>query len=283
MAQREEVPWTQYVAKAFTWQWNLLAFGAAVVVGVISGVPDIVLPVVMAGELVYLGAMSAHPKFRKSVDIAHHKVINAESAQERRATRVTDTLNMLTTERRTRFLELRERCIRMNRLAAGVRGQTGSDPMNTGSLDKMLWTFLRLLASEQSLESFNSSTDATKMERRVRSLEQQVKESKERGEDKITRALVDSLATAQLRLNNLEKADENGRFVGIEIDRIEDKIKALVEMAVSHEDPDFISGQVDSVAASMIDTEAAMREMSFVPGVDEFDEAAPSILSEGVY
>ena len=281
MAQHEELPWTQYVTKAFTWQWNLLAFGAAVVVGVISGMPDIVLPVVLAGELAYLGAMTAHPKFRKSVDVAHHKSLNTESALKTRRTRVADTLHTLSHDRRERFGVLRDRCIHMNRLAAGVRGQAGSSPMHTGSLDKMLWTFLRLLASQQALASFNSSTDATKMERRVRDLKRQVEEAKGRDEEKITRALIDSLATATLRFNNLEKADENARFVTIELDRIEDKIQALVEMAVSHEDPDFISGQVDDVAASMIDTEAAMREMSFVP--DEFDEVAPAIMSEAAY
>ena len=54
-------------------------------------------------------------------------------------------------------------------------------------------------------------------------------------------------------------------------------------MAISHEDPDFLSGEVDSVAASISDTEAVMREMSFVPGVEQFDDTAPAILTEATH
>ncbi|MCA9697008.1 MAG: hypothetical protein KC431_05755, partial [Myxococcales bacterium] len=106
-----------------------------------------------------------------------------------------------------------------------------------------------------------------------------VAEAKDRGDDKILRALVDSLATAQLRLDNLQKATRNAEFVDIELDRIEDKIKALVEMAVSHEDPDFISNQVDSVAESISHTEQAMREMTMLSNIDDdFEQGAPAIL-----
>jgi hypothetical protein len=277
-----ELHWTQYVTRAFTWQWNLLLLGGATVAALISGHADIALPLVLAAEGTYIAAMSANRKFRKSVDVAHHKALHVAQAEEKKANRLRDMLQSLTHDRRDRFIQLRERCSSMAHIAARVRGEMGTSPMHAQSLDKMLWTFLRLLASDQALSRFASSTDTVSVQRRVKDLEAQIATAKRKSEgDKIVRALVDSLATAKLRLDNLSRAEENSRFVAIELDRVEDKIQALVEMAVGHEDPDFISGQVDDVAASLDITEAAMRDMS-VPGV-EYDDEAPQILTEAAY
>lgn len=59
---------TKYLGAAFSWHWNMLAFGAAVVFAFLSGHPDIFLPLFGAAEIAYLGLLSTHPKFRKSVD-----------------------------------------------------------------------------------------------------------------------------------------------------------------------------------------------------------------------
>lgn len=275
-----ELGWGRYIAKAFTVRWNMLIFGAAVVAGVISGVPDIAIPLVLAGEMTYLAALSANTKFRKAIDAQHHKALNTASATARAKTRVEDVLGTLSTRRRERFTSLRNRCLEMSRLAAGVRGDAHpSSTLHTESLERMLWVFLRLLASEKALERFLETTDAVSMRKRVAELEKRTAKAKKEGNEKILRALIDSMATAQLRVDNLQKAEDNAEFVEIELDRIEDQIQALVEMGVGHEDPDFLSGQVDSVTASISHTEEAMRDLSFLPGVDELEESTPSILS----
>jgi len=278
--------WGQYVARAFTWRWNMLAFGAAMVLAMISGVPDVAVPLVLAAEVTYLGAIVGNPKFRTAIEAQRHAAVREAQEETRPVTSAEDrlrkALGALDLDRRHRFTQLRDRCIEMQRIAAGVRGHAGAagDDLHMEALDRMLWVFLRLLASQKALTLFVDTTDAAALHSRVSELEARITEAKEGDNDKIRRALIDSVATAQLRVNNLLKAEHNAEFVEIELDRIEDKIQALVEMAVSHEDPDFISSQVDSVAASISHTEEAMREMSFLPGVDsEMDESAPSILS----
>ena len=54
----------KYIQKAFTYHWNLLAVGAGVVLGVVSGRPDIVIPLIAAGEVAFLAGLSTHPRFR---------------------------------------------------------------------------------------------------------------------------------------------------------------------------------------------------------------------------
>jgi hypothetical protein len=67
----------------------------------------------------------------------------------------------------------------------------------------------------------------------------------------------------------------------LEIDRLENKIRSLSELAVNRQEPDYISGQVDQVAASMIETEKTMNDLRFVTGLDTVDEA-PSLLQSEV-
>jgi hypothetical protein len=67
----------------------------------------------------------------------------------------------------------------------------------------------------------------------------------------------------------------------LEIDRLENKIRSLSELAVNRQEPDYISGQVDQVAASMMETEKTMNDLRFVTGLDTVDEA-PSLLQNEI-
>lgn len=283
--------WWSYVRKAFTWRWNLLVFGGGVVAALLSGAPDVALPLVAAAELVYLGGLTAAPKFRAAVEAELH----AQRAPAEQADRAQKSLGQLLAglapARRERFQRLLARCLDMKRIAAGVRGHSGElggDTVATPALDRMLWAFVRLLWSQQALERFLKSTDHAAIEQRITELQQKIADIKAKREgapelapehDKIMRALVDSLATAELRSDNVQKARRNAEFVDVELDRIEGKIQALVEMSVGHEDADTIGLQVDSVAESIAHTEEAIREMRSITGLQgEADEAAPSIL-----
>jgi hypothetical protein len=274
--------WWSYVGKAFRWRWNLLILGGGVVAALLSGAPDVALPLVAAAELLYLGGLTAAPKFRAAVEAEIHAK-NAPAEQAERAQQsLGQLLSGLAPARRDRFQRLLTRCLDMKRIAAGVRGHSGEvgrGSVPTPALDRMLWAFARLLWSQQALARFIDSTDAEAMKARITELEAKVADARTREDEKIMHALVDSLATAQLRLDNFEKAARNAEFVDIELDRIEGKIQALVEMTVGHEDSDLISTQVDSVAESISHTEDAIREMTSITGLQsEADEVAPSIL-----
>ena len=77
------------------------------------------------------------------------------------------------------------------------------------------------------------------------------------------RSLQDSLADAQLRLDNYQKSTKDADFVAVELDRIETKIKALIEMGVSRQDPDSFSTQVTAAAESMQQTESTVNLQSY--------------------
>ena len=51
-------------------------------------------------------------------------------------------------------------------------------------------------------------------------------------------------------------------------------------MAINRQDPQFVSGQVDQVADSLVQTEQTMNELQFA-GLDPIDDAAPNIFPRG--
>src|SRR5690606_8809242 len=71
---RAPTGFSRYVKAAFTWHWNLLALGAGVAFAMLSGKPDMVLPLVMAGEILYLGMLTTRPRFQQAIDARASKM-----------------------------------------------------------------------------------------------------------------------------------------------------------------------------------------------------------------
>ncbi|MEZ4399466.1 MAG: hypothetical protein R3B06_05585 [Kofleriaceae bacterium] len=289
---RPRAGWFRYVKEAFMFRWNLLVFGGAAAAAVISGHPDVALPLVAAGELAYLAGLTSLPRFQAAIDAkarseGHGTAAAAVGGDTRSARdRLTAVLGSLEPDRRNRFLRLRARCVEMQRIANAVRGDT-NDPsgaaaeLRTPALDRLLWVFLRLLLSQQALGRFLRAADGAAIERQLAELQARQQEAATKGDDRILRSLSDSVATAQLRLDNYQKARGNAEFVTVELDRIEAKIQALTEMAISHQNPDELSIQVDAVAAGMSQTEETIRELQSITGLGDTQEA-PAILSTDV-
>jgi hypothetical protein len=186
-------------------------------------------------------------------------------------------------EARKRFEQLHARCIEMRHLAVGVRGASGRDAgsaeeIRTPGLDRLLWLFLRLLMSKNSLDRFLTTMDSEEISTRLDQLRKDVAAAQQAGDERIVRSLQDSIAMAELRLDNYERAKKNAQFVTIELDRIEGKIQALAEMAVNRQDPDLLSSQVDSAAESMRQTEKAVSELQHLTGLADELQDPPAIL-----
>ena len=273
-----------YLKEAFLFRWNLLFFLGGAAAAAISPLPDVLLPLACAAELAYLGGLASIPRFRSAIDAKDHADrSSAGGAASPPPAALSDLLRGLDPAARQRFDRLRARCLDMQRLARGVTGQT-SDPSRTDeirapALDRLLWAFLRILYSQQALQRFLAASDEPELRRNLEDLKARQARAKERGDERIGRSLADSVATGELRLENHRKAVSNEEFVGVELDRIEGKIQALAETAVSHQDPDLISSQVDSVAASMAHTEEAIREINQITGLNEQLSEAPAILN----
>ena len=280
-----------YLSEAFRFRWNLLFFLGASLAGVISPAPDVAIPVILAGELLYLIGLTSIPRFRAAVDAKVHARNKQKKSNKSKLSPASRTLSELmdelSAESRERFLSLRKRCLDMQRIARGVRGESRqkneADEVRTPALDRLLWVFLKLLRSQQSLSRFLSTTDEQAIQGRLKQLVTRREALSEATDERLLRSLVDDIATTELRLDNYRKAEKNAEFVDVELDRIEGKIQALTEVMVSHQDPDYISSQVDSVAESMKHTEEAIQELNSITGLRDELDSTPEILDTEIY
>jgi hypothetical protein len=272
-----------YLKEAFLFRWNLLFLLGGAAGAALTPLAPVLLPLVAAGELTYLAGLISVPRFRAAIDAKVHAGTSEKTMKPAAPVSLVTMLTGLPREARDRFERLHARCVEMRGIAAGVRGAAGdqggtAEEIRTPGLDRLLWLFLRLLLSSTALDRFLQSIDGHDLTTKVGELRKSLAAAQAEGDERIVRSLQDSLAMAELRLDNFGRAKKNADFVSIELDRIEGKIQALAEMAVNRQDPDFLSSQVDSAAESMRQTEKAVSELQHLTGLADQLEEPPAIL-----
>jgi hypothetical protein len=278
----------KYIQSAFANRWNLLALFGGMGVAMLSGFPDVALPLVLAAEAAYLGMLGTHPKFQSYVDAQRAARERTEKGQTSQQA-LKQIRQLLPPPALARFEKLRSQCLELRQIAADIAhsrtAEVGAplDSLQLAGLDRLLWIFLRLLFTEYSLNKFLARTNPQQMNQEIDGIQQRLSRlANEPHADKIRRLLEDNLQTSKDRLANYEKAKTNHELVQLEIDRLENKIKSLAELSVNRQEPDFISGQVDQVAGSMLETEKTMNELQFATGLSPIDEDVPSLVQPPV-
>ena len=281
----------EYVKHAFLFPWNLLVFIGGAALAAMSPQPDAFVPIVMGLEIAYLTGLTAIPRFRTAIDakIAARRRGDTDTPRPTGATEqsLEKILESLPAPALRRFLLLRQRCFEMRSITSGIRGQadTASDSaesIRTPALDRLLYLFLRLLVSQNGLDRFLRSTSEKDLDAKLTDVRARLEAAKTANDERVTRSLQDSLADAELRLDNYRKAMKDAEFVAIELDRIETKIQALIEMGVSRQDPDYLSHQVTAAAESMQHTEAAVNQLQHLTGLADQIEEPPPILEANI-
>jgi hypothetical protein len=269
-----------YVGAAFKQHWNLLLFGGATAAALISPAPDVLVPLVLAGELTYLTGLAGHPRFRSWVDRKQAEAARGpETSPATPPPSIDALLATLPKASQKRFADLKARGAEMLRLTAGIRAATSASGVlgeQTPAMNRMLWMFLRLLISEAALDRFLGGTDEATLDAQMADLRQRA--SGKQQDPRILRSLTDSIATLELRRQNLAQARTNRELVELELNRIESQLQALGEMGISLEDPEAIT-QLGTLSRGFDEAEASLGELSRVPGLEGFSsEAAPQIL-----
>jgi len=291
MASDDSPGMLTYVKHAFLYHWNMLFFVGGLVASALSPAPGAFIPILTGLEIAYLTGLSSIPRFRTAIDA---KVAAAKRRQALGGRGDEDTqqslerlLGTLPPNALRRFLALRNRCFEMRSIASGVRAHVGStedssDNIRTPALDRLLFLFLKLLVTQNVLTRFVESTSEKELAGRVEDVKIRLASAEKDKDDRVANSLKDSLADAELRLENYRKSTKDAEFVAVELDRIETKIQALIEMGVSRQDPDYLSTQVSAAAESMQHTEDAVNQLQHLSGLaDQLDEP-PAILEADI-
>ena len=268
-----------YLWKAFTRPWNLLIVLGASAAAAMTPAPDVLLPLIVAGEALYLGALVSLPRFRQAIDAQEAEKARAETRAN--APSMTQLLVGLRADGQKRFNDLRRRCLEMRSIARAARPVgLGETDVWTPALDRLLYGFLRLLGQQTSLLRFLQSTTSDELTKRLDDLKKRAEAAKGTGDERMIRSVEESIAIAEQRLDNYQKAVKNADFAALELDRVETKIQALIELAANRQDPNFLSEQVDAAAESMNHTEQTLNQLQQITGVTDQLEEVPPILDE---
>ena len=270
-----------YLKKAFTYHWNLGLFTVGLVGAVLSPWPDALLPLVAMMETMYLGGMVGIPKFREAIDAELHA---GRPAVESKESTLSELVGGLGIDAQKRFQMLRRRCTDMQAIASDLRGTDAvgdvAGSMRTSGLNQLLWGFLRLLHHQAALRKLLASMDSADIALKQRQVSEGLVRAKAAADERLIRSHEERLATVGERLAHYERSRKDLEFVTAELDRIEDKIQSLSEMAVNQADPNGLSAQIDATAESMQATESRLSEFQAGSTVLPALGDAPSILSD---
>jgi hypothetical protein len=277
----------KYVKRAFVIPWNLLAFGAVSVAGMIAGYPVVVLPLAAAAEIAFVAGLAVNARFQSAIDAEELKArtgLEIESASHQ----IEDMLKAMSPKDRSRFEKLKKQCVDLREIARGIKGHTGDDlrilpDLQSGGMNRLLWIFLKLLYSKTSIERFFKTIDQKaivedidRAEVRLAALGPEENDSETNRRRRAT--LQDHIRTSRSRLENYKNARDNYEFILDEIERLSSKIASLAELSINRQDPDFITREVDTVTASVQNSEQAMSELEFITGLSGKDDLTPALL-----
>jgi hypothetical protein len=274
----------KYIKEAFLFHWNLLALAGGVGFAVLSGHPDVAMPLVLAGEAAYVGLLATNPRYQRHIDAQEAKAGRAQASAES----VDRLLQALPPDKVRRFQSLRRRCLALRQIADEMRNTQGIDPvrsldeMQLSDLDRLLWTDLRMLYTQYQLDRFLETTSVEQLQAEVTRLERKIagaaKDPSSPATQRILPTLQEGLETAKARLENREKARENRELLQVEIESLEAKIQSINELAINRHDPDFIRGQVDQIVRGLVRTEQTMNDLESVTGGQSYEATVPKIL-----
>ncbi len=222
------------------------------------------------------------PFFRRWVDRKNQDANQlASAAQVTQFVQKRDALlQSLSPPRRERYAALAEVCRNIESASAEnpISSDSGTDP-RLRKLDELMWTFLRLLTIEESLDRFletereenlphvirEAEAEATRLTKEV----EEMKAKKNPAADSRQRFLgsrLERLEVLRKRLQRIEQAQENLALVVSEQERLDQQIKLIRADAVATKNAETLTARIDATVEHLDQTNKWLSEM------DEFKD-----------
>jgi hypothetical protein len=215
-------------------------------------------------------------------------------------------LGALSGSRRQRYQTLTAVCHDIETASADQpfsSADPGGDP-RLRKLDELMWTFLRMLTIEESIERFLETERRDNVPRLVQEAEEEAARlSAEFDSLKARRVDSDALETQQRlvssrlerlevlrkRSQRIEQAHANLRLVASEEDRLEEQIKLTRADAMASKNADTLTARLDATVEHLDQTNRWLKEMDefkdlvgelpSTPGRLGYESAAPPVIS----
>ena len=187
-------------------------------------------------------------------------------------------LNSLSVARRARYNELSGLCAMIETASSDAQAATGLEiTSRLEKLDELLWTYLRMLTAEQTLEVFLEGERREQIPQLVRSLDaeaetlaKEVTELKKVSPPPLALAPKERLLTSRLdrlnglkqRLSKIEQAQANLDLIRSEQSRLVEQVKLIRADAVASKNADALSARIDMSIEHLATTNQWLSEVT---------------------
>jgi hypothetical protein len=269
--------------------WLMLAAFA------LFGVQEPGLLVVGAGvELAYLSILATNPRFQRFV--AGEQLV---SSQRDVQAQLQTLFTSLSDGDRRRYQRLATRCQGILEQQFGRSTDSPGFTMQSESLGKLTWMYLRLLVTRQAIlrvvsTSGGGPATVVRMSDYPQTPPGERTEDLQRRLTELQRRLADSTLTDDLRhslqgqsellqqrLKRRAEAERKLAFLDAELQRIEEQVELIREHAVLSTDPETFSHRIDEIGATLSGTADWIAEQQRALGaMDDLLSESPSLTSQ---
>ncbi len=252
-----------------------LGFLSAQLLGLIAGLTAYVLGWIYLPDL---------PLFRNWVDRRQAAAKAAQEAQKvaEFVARRDSLLRSLSPERRERYGRLTQVCRDIESASSDsplASADAATDP-RLRKLDELMWTYLRLLGIEESLQRFIETEQGDNLPALVKDAESEasrlngeLEALKDKGDtgafetkQRYLNSRLERLEVLRKRQQRMEQAKANLDLVVSEQDRLDQQIKLLRADAVATKNPEMLTARIDATVSHLDQTNKWLSEM------DEFKD-----------
>jgi hypothetical protein len=209
----------------------------------------------LAGIVAFVGGRSASERFQKLVE-GERLLARSGNAEDR----MKAAYDRLQPASQARYRALVVVCREVLGLGAGA-GEGGASDFRAGNLNQMLWLFLRLLASRESITDTIARVDRRQLESGLESLKTRLASAGD-PEGALARSLRATLEIQEKRLANLDGATNSLAVIDAELERIEQQVRLVREESAVSRSPEALSARLDAVSSTLSETSRWMDQHS---------------------
>jgi hypothetical protein len=262
-----------YLAHAFTSQYNLIGLATAFGFALLSGSLD---PLILAAglEMTVLPLVAWSERFQRLVR-ARLIEESREESQVKKQVEVSEMLRALPESERAGYRGLQTLAgeIRQNYKGLDSSSRMLLDDL-VQKLDFLMAFYLRMRYSLARYDAYFSTTDPERIQERIVMLEHEMAS----GPQRIQQIKARTKAVLLKRLERYQKALENRQLVEAQTETVQEVLQLLRDQSFSIRDPKSITEQLDGLVSSAEETERGVRDMEALLAGDQ-DALMPGTLT----
>jgi hypothetical protein len=202
----------------------------------------------LGAELGYLWILGNNMRFRRFIDASRQ----LQTKQQWQA-RVDALIQHLSPEDQQRYRALEVRCKTLLEQQMQIQSPSQGLQAQGEGLGRLLWVYLRLLATRQAINRIlrgagASQNESAGLEERIANLQSRLQESLT---EDLRKSITGQIEILQQRLARRSEAKDKLAFLDSELTRIQEQVELMREQAVLSEDPETLSRRIDEVTATL--------------------------------